>query len=107
MRTPSMAEFRAFAEGRPSLGAVLREARERKRMTMREAAEKCGVTAPYWCDLEHDRRAPSPEMLTKLAALLDTSPALLRQTIRRVSRDLNLWLDKHPEVVAWLREVAR
>lgn len=94
----------AYRKDQPkTFGATLREARERKRLSMREAAKRCGVTAPYWCDLEHDRRSPSPEMLASVADLLDMTPAVLRQSIRRMSRDVTRWLDRHPEVVAWIR----
>lgn len=43
-------------------GAWLRERRKRAGMTLREFAKRVGVSAPYICDIERNRRNCLPAM---------------------------------------------
>lgn len=46
-----------------SLGAELRELRERKRLSLRSVAEVMHISAPYLSDMEKGNRAWSPERI--------------------------------------------
>ena len=41
-----------------TLGQYIREARERKQITLRALAAACKLSAPFLSDVEHDRRTP-------------------------------------------------
>jgi DNA-binding XRE family transcriptional regulator len=43
-------------------GAWLRRVREAAGLTLREFAQRAGVSAAYICDIEHNRRNCLPEM---------------------------------------------
>ncbi len=60
------------------LGRALTLARERKALTLREVERATGVSNAYLSQLENDRiKAPSPNVLHKLAALYDVPYAAL------------------------------
>lgn len=53
-------------------GTRLRETRELKKMTLRELARLVEVSPPFLSDVEHGRRALSPETMKKVLEHLDT-----------------------------------
>ncbi len=58
------------------LGSFLREARERKRLSLRDVQETAGVSNPYLSQIESGKvRQPSPSVLHKLATLYEVSYA--------------------------------
>src|SRR5262245_51371598 len=60
------------------LGKTLTMARERKALTLREVERITGVSNAYLSQLENDRiKAPSPNVLHKLAGLYDLPYAAL------------------------------
>jgi transcriptional regulator with XRE-family HTH domain len=59
------------------IGDLLREARERKRLTMSSVAESVGVTAGYISSLEKNRVEPSLALLRRLAEALGIPAFLL------------------------------
>jgi transcriptional regulator with XRE-family HTH domain len=61
-----------------SPGDQLREARKRKSLTQREVAALAGVTKQAISDYERNVYRPSEEVLAKLAAVYETTPAALR-----------------------------
>lgn len=53
---------------RTSLGAVLKQARDLKKLDLRTAAEMAGISNPYLSQLENDKiKKPSADILHKLA----------------------------------------
>jgi transcriptional regulator with XRE-family HTH domain len=61
----------ALAEGAPSAGALLREWRERRKLTQRELASQSAVSARHLSFIETGRAGPSREMLLHLAERLE------------------------------------
>lgn len=52
------------------LGPMLRAARERAGLGVREAARQAGLSGGYVCDLEAGRRCPSATVAARLAEVL-------------------------------------
>lgn len=50
-------------------GAWLRERRELARVTLREMGRRLGVSAPYLCDVEWNRRSRLPNIVKAYEAL--------------------------------------
>ena len=48
----------------------IREIREAVRMSQKELAEKVGISCPFLCDLEKNRRGAKPETYQKIADVL-------------------------------------
>src|SRR4029453_11320446 len=61
----------ALDEGAPSAGALLREWRERRKLTQRELASQSAVSARHLSFIETGRARPSREMLLHLAERLE------------------------------------
>ncbi len=61
----------ALEEGAPSVGALLREWRERRDLTQREVASRSAVSTRHLSFIETGRAQPSREMVLHLAARLD------------------------------------
>lgn len=52
-------------------GSEVRKARLELGMSQRALADAVGVTGTHICDIEKDRRAPSPDIAAKLIAILE------------------------------------
>lgn len=57
----------------PNLGSRLKKAREKKRLTQQEVAEKLGVSNGAISGYERNYRDPDTEMLKRLANLYDVT----------------------------------
>lgn len=65
--------------GNEKLGAALRAHRvEKLGKGLRETAAKLGIAAPHLTDIEKGRRAPSEELLVKIARVYGIDEARLR-----------------------------
>ena len=54
-----------------TFGELLKELRLKHNLSIREAARKAGISAPYFSDMEHGRKsAPSREVLRKVIEVL-------------------------------------
>ena len=51
--------------------AVIKEAREKAKMTQHQIADAVGVSRAYYADVERGRYTPSLKLLSRLAVLLD------------------------------------
>ena len=51
--------------------AVIKEAREKAKMTQYQIADAAGVSRAYYADVERGRYTPSLKLLSRLAVLLD------------------------------------
>lgn len=57
----------------PDLGAYLREQRESAQLSLRQLAEKAGVSNPYLSQIERGLKRPSAEILQQIAKALQVS----------------------------------
>lgn len=62
---------------RSGVGLAIHGARKQARMSMRELAERCGVSQPFISAIERGLSTPSISTLYRLAAVLGTEPAAL------------------------------
>jgi transcriptional regulator with XRE-family HTH domain len=95
----------ALEEGAPSAGALLREWRERRRLTQRELASESAVSARHLSFIETGRARPSREMLLHLAERLEV-PLRERNRLLLAAGFAALVVDRHWNVVASNRGVA-
>lgn len=51
--------------------SFMRYYRDEAGLTQAEAAERAGVSKPYWSDLENNKRNPSLDLARRVAAALD------------------------------------
>lgn len=59
--------------------AVIKEAREKAKMTQYQIADAVGVSRTYYADVERGRYTPSLKLLSRLAVLLDIDLNFLKQ----------------------------
>jgi transcriptional regulator with XRE-family HTH domain len=57
-----------------SLGAVLRQLREERKLSKSRLAREAGISDAYVVQIEHDDRSPSEEVLMRLAHVLRVPP---------------------------------
>jgi len=79
-----------------TLGELLRELREKSRISFRHLAARVHITAPYLSDIELNRRHPSDKVLANLARALHTSVEELRHhypksLITEIQRRITIW----------------
>lgn len=60
-------------------GTMVREAREAKRLTLRQLAAATGLSAPFLSDVEHGRRRLTGDTLAKVALALGIPVAKLQR----------------------------
>ena len=53
----------------------IKEVRELLRVSQVELARSAGISQPYLCDLENNRRGAKPETMTRIATALGVSVA--------------------------------
>lgn len=72
---------------------------------MRRFASEIGVQPPFVTDIEADRRRPSPEVLDRIARVLDLPLAELQELDPRISPEVKEWMDEEPRVSSLLRRL--
>jgi transcriptional regulator with XRE-family HTH domain len=78
-RTPSGTAERAMTNGEPGVGPRIRALREAMGLSLRDLAERSGVSAPMLSQVERGETSPTLAVATKIAAGLDlTLSQLLR-----------------------------
>lgn len=91
-----------------SLGFELKRLRTAAGLTLRTFATKVGISPAHLSDLEHDRRRPSPALITRLASALRHVGAR-REDIERLNTRLDPqtqeWMTEHPGARQLLRVV--
>jgi HTH-type transcriptional regulator, competence development regulator len=89
--------------GMNRFGAVVRERREERKISLRRFAEMLGVSPTYLSKVERDDfDPPTPERVLKIALLLDLDPDVLLALANRVPDDLVDIFHKRPGPVAML-----
>ena len=66
-----------MADGRTTLGEIIRRQRELNALSMRRFADMVGVSNPYMSQIERGLRAPSEKVLDAIARNLDLSAEAL------------------------------
>ena len=88
-----------------SLGKRIRDRRQELSLTVRRFASEIGVQPPFVTDIEADRRRPSPEVLDRIARVLDLPLAELQELDPRISPEVKEWMDEEPRVSSLLRRL--
>lgn len=89
-----------------SLGKEIRGLREKLGVSLRKFSELVGTSAAHMSDIEHGRRAPSKELLARIArelASVGGSLELLESRDPRLEPELQEWVEQNPEVRQLLR----
>jgi len=69
------------------LGDILRAAREKAGLSQEQVAFRAGVDRTYVSQLENDKKSPTVQMLFRLCAALNASPAtVIARLERRLER---------------------
>ncbi|MBB3205100.1 transcriptional regulator with XRE-family HTH domain [Rhodopirellula rubra] len=93
--------------GAKSFGAVLREKRMAKKITLRKFAEMIGVSATYLSQVEQDHFAPpTADRVTKIAELLGEDPDEWIRLADRVPDDVDVMVRQHPKDMPELMRLA-
>lgn len=91
-----------------SFGATLRLLRTDAGFTLRELAERLGVSSAYLSRVENGHDAPpTPERLVTLARLLGLVPATLIELADRVTPFAGAWVEENPEARELMIEIMR
>lgn len=53
------------------IGQQLFKLREKRQLTMRDAAKLAGISNPFWCQIENGQSIPTAETLWKMSCGLD------------------------------------
>jgi DNA-binding XRE family transcriptional regulator len=101
-KLPTVEEVAKIVGVSKTLGQTIRELREQKGLSLRALAKAVGVSAPFLCDVEWDRR--KTDQLEPLAVALSVPVATLRALDNRVTPDLKAWLEQSPVLLAVLRK---
>lgn len=89
-----------------TLGQLIRQARDSKKVTLRSLAAQLEITPSYLCDIELDRRIPAEGVLIRIADLLKIDRDTLYALSGRVGSETEAYIKKHPKVITLLRTIA-
>ncbi len=95
-----------MAHSNKSLGDVVREARVKAQLSLRDLAKKVAKTPSYLSDIENDRRIPSEEVLRDLARHLGLDFDDLMARAGRFGEEADRYLARTPAVGALFRRLA-
>ncbi len=91
-----------------NLGATIRFLRKKKDYSLRDLAQRVGVTAPFISDIERGMRFPSEDIFVKLAAELGANIEDLRQLDPRAPlEELRQLAEDDPRYSIALREFVK
>ena len=89
-----------------TLGETIREARI-ARHKLREFARLLSVSPTHLSDVEHDRRIPSEDLLSRIAQHLDLDLDILMGAAGRMPEDTLRLLERRPKTVSLFRKVSK
>jgi transcriptional regulator with XRE-family HTH domain len=89
-----------------TLGEVLRGARVKLGLGLRELAKQLGITPSYLSDIEYDRRVPSEDVLSQLAKALNLELDHLMALAGRVGDTAERYLRRHPAAGVLFRRIS-
>jgi transcriptional regulator with XRE-family HTH domain len=90
-----------------SIGEELRKLRKTKNLTLKEVAEKAGVSTMYISEIERDLKVPSDEVICKLAKIYNVDEKELFEGFGRIPEDILEELTSNKDLFAVLYEVSR
>ena len=86
-----------------SLGDRTRQQRLDLGFTLRSTARHAAIAPAFLADLEAGRRMPGPDVLARLAAVLELPLAELRALDPRVTPEVCEWMESDPRVSTFLQ----
>jgi transcriptional regulator with XRE-family HTH domain len=89
----------------PSLGKRIRDKRQELGLTVRGFAARIEVAPPFVTDIEADRRRPSPDVLGRIARVLEIPLDDLQALDPRLTPEVKEWMDEEPRVSSLLRRL--
>ena len=92
--------------GVDSLAQDIRDRRRALGLTLRGFARQVGVAPSFVTDIEAARRRPGPEVLGKIAGVLDVPLAELQALDPRITPEVKEWMDEEPRVSSLLRRLS-
>lgn len=90
-----------------TLGSEIQRLRLEAGITLRAFARQLDISAAHQSDIEHSRRMPSDDLLRSMAGALAHVGATyddFKKLDSRLEKDLEAWIQKHPEARQMLRE---
>ena len=81
-----------------NLGETMKQAREKRGISLRRFAEQLAISPAYLVDIEKDRRLPSPKLLQGVADLLDIPVATFDDFDPEVPKPVKKWFTSNPLV---------
>jgi transcriptional regulator with XRE-family HTH domain len=88
-----------------TLGKLIKTTRDGKGMTVRAFAAAIEVAPPFVTDMEADRRRPGPEVLARIAAVLEIPEEQLQAVDPRLTPEVKEWIAEEPRVSSLLRQL--
>lgn len=89
-----------------SLGDAIRTARLAADFSLRDLTKRVSVTPSYLSDIENDRRVPSQEVLSAIAAVLQLDLDHLMALAGRLGDDAERFLKRHPTAGVLFRKIS-
>ncbi len=96
-----------MAHDNRTLGDVIRDARTKLDLSLRDVTKRLGITPSYLSDIENNRRIPSEEVLRKLADLLNLEYDDLMARAGRFGEDAVRYMMRTPAAGVLLRRLAQ
>ena len=87
------------------LAGLIRSQRLARKWSLRELAEKVGVTPAYVADIEAGRRLPSAVLRERIATVLEIPAEELTAADTRLPNDLRGWIEERPQLTTILRSL--
>ena len=82
-----------------TLGEYIRNLRNKRDIGVRELGRKADVSGVHISSIEKDKNTPSPELLRKIAVILDTDVDKLQAMANQVNPDVIDVIKKSPSAV--------
>jgi transcriptional regulator with XRE-family HTH domain len=89
-----------------TFGEALYWARNQRGITLRQLAQRMGLSAPFLSDCEHDRRCVHSSRMQALADALGVSRGDLETRVGS-AKPLADWLAQQPELLELIRKIRR
>lgn len=89
-----------------SLGGVIREARRKLGLSLRDVAPRLGISDTYLYHIENGRRAAPDDILKGISKVLGINLALLKRNSWKINADSKAYLQRRPKVKDLLNRMA-
>lgn len=92
----------AGSAGGKDVGTLLRDARQKRGLTLRAVAAQVGISVSFLSDVERGLRSTSH--YAKLAEVLGISVVDILAAQKTIPPDLAQWITQNPKLLAYLRD---